>query len=406
MRAFYEIGWRDFYSEYLERIKKEILSQGKEYILKIDEDEYIKYLHEKYKLEPLKVLKDTENIIEPKKSKDFAYNRFKEKYEVDIYTFTVYYDFIGTVELFKVQPSSSYTMVSYDINVNTSNSKVSFSFQIKADKLDVQEFNRLKDQCFYNAFTNLKRLNEQNIIPLKETFEQDIRRLFNAEKEKYQKENSFFEAINVKVNKNTDSIFSVPTLKKVDIPKPNVDKSGKYTSEPTMTEEMYKDILNVIYNLGKSMEKKPSTYSSKDEEGLRDIFLLALETRYEGVTATGETFNKNGKTDISLKYSKDSSNLFIAECKFWHGASQFHDAISQLFDRYLTWRDSKTALILFVKNKDFSNVLTTINNEAKKHFYFVKEAGNRGETSFSFHFHLPADKNKIVFLEIIAFHFE
>ena len=35
---------------------------------------------------------------------------------------------------------------------------------------------------------------------------------------------------------------------------------------------------------------------------------LILKDRYERTTATGETFNKCGKTDILLKYSKDSTN--------------------------------------------------------------------------------------------------
>jgi len=173
-----------------------------------------------------------------------------------------------------------------------------------------------------------------------------------------------------------------------------------------MAKEMYDDILKVIYDLGKSMEKKPSTYKDKDEEGIRDQFLLVLETRYESTTASGETFNRGGKTDILLKYAKDASNLFVAECKFWHGIAEFHKAISQLFDRYLTWRDSKAALILFVTNKDFTNVINTIQKEIPNHPYFVKTIGIRGETSFSFDFHLPQDEDKIVFLEVIAFHYD
>src|SRR5690606_29732415 len=127
-----------------------------------------------------------------------------------------------------------------------------------------------------------------------------------------------------------------------------------------------------------------------------DQFLLILETRYDATTATGETFNRGGKTDIILKYANDGTNLFVAECKFWHGAAEFHKAISQLFDRYLTWRDSKVALLLFVRNKDFTNILNVIKEEALKHPYFLSEVGQRGETSFSYHFHLPADKEKRV----------
>lgn len=132
-----------------------------------------------------------------------------------------------------------------------------------------------------------------------------------------------------------------------------------------------------------------------DSGGNLAIFWFdAFCCRYDSTTATGETFNKGGKTDILLKYAKDGSNLFVAECKFWHGSSEFQKAISQLFDRYLTWRDSKAALILFVTNKDFTNIIETIKNEVKRHPYYLKLVGNRGETSLSYHFHLPQDRDK------------
>ena len=232
-----------------------------------------------------------------------------------------------------------------------------------------------------------------------------VESIFQQHKRKFLQENDFFAAINVKVNKDTTSIFTAPTITKKNIPQPIVDNRKEFASEPTMSMVMYDDILKVIYDLGKSMERKPSTYLGKDEESLRDQFLLILETRYEGTTATGETFNSGGKTDIILKYAKDGSNLFVAECKFWHGTVEFHNAISQLFDRYLTWRDSKTALMLFVTNKDFTNVIETVKAEAIKHPYYLKSVGERGETSFSFNFHLPHDRDKLVLLEIIVFHF-
>ena len=46
----------------------------------------------------------------------------------------------------------------------------------------------------------------------------------------------------------------------------------------------------------------------------------------------------------------------------WRGAKQFLGKIDQLLS-YLTWRDSKTALICFVQNKEFGSVLETITAE-------------------------------------------
>lgn len=111
-----------------------------------------------------------------------------------------------------------------------------------------------------------------------------------------------------------------------------------------------------------------------------------LELRYEGVTATGETFNNLGKTDVCLRYAPDGSNLFIAECKFWSGHSDFLTTIKQLLG-YLTWRDSKVAVMMFVQPN------------------YLRNAGQHGESSFSFVFCLPQDRGKEIRLEAMAFHF-
>jgi len=228
---------------------------------------------------------------------------------------------------------------------------------------------------------------------------------FNSKKNKANAEASFFERMNISINTNTDKIYKVPVLEKRMIPEPKVDqKHTRFSTDvPTLDDKVYDDILDIIYTFFKSVEKKPSTYSVLDEEGLRDYVLPVLETRYNNTTVTGETFNKGGKTDILIRY-KDGTNLFIAECKFWKGEAIIPDTINQLFDRYLTWRDSKAAIIFFVKNKEFSKVLEMIKKVLPTHPYFVRPQGIRGESSFSYIFHFPTDAGKYVYLEVMAFH--
>ncbi len=404
MKAFNEISHYDFENGRHGDIVREILSKGKDYILKVDEQEFIEYLYQKYVLEPLQIFDDTESFDTPRVSKERINNEVygRSSYEVDTYSFTIRYSYTGSEVLFRIR-SNPWTMASYDINVDSGNHIVSFSFKIY--KQDPEEFKRTKNECYRDVFANLNNINK-NVLDFNRNLKDAIIRAFQREKEKYQKENDFFTAINIRVNPDTKSVFTAPTITKKIIPQPTVSKNKEFSSEPMMSSEMYNDVLMVIYGSGKNMEKKPALYIGKDEEGLRDQFLFVLETRYEGTTATGETFNRSGKTDIILKYAKDASNLFVAECKFWHGASEFLAAISQLFDRYLTWRDSKAALLMFVKNKDFSNVLATIKKEVKQHSLYIKESGIRGDTSFSFIFCLPQDKNKHVLFEIMAFHYD
>ena len=145
----------------------------------------------------------------------------------------------------------------------------------------------------------------------------------------------------------------------------------------------------------------PSTYRDKSEEDIRDHFLLFLEPNFEG-SATGETFNKSGKTDILLRH--EGKNIFIAECKFWRGKSSFLSTIDQLLG-YLTWRDSKAAIILFVENKEFSSVLTTIKETTPNHPNYLREVGNTEETWFNLILHLEGDREREVKLAILVFHF-
>jgi hypothetical protein len=404
IKSFNEISASDVETQLSEKIKKEIERQNKEYILEVDEEEYKKHLVNEFEFEPLIVFKETETIEKPKIHKEVREVRenpyFRgHRYEAEAYIFIIKYQYSGSSELFKVQPNP-WTMTSADIYV--SDNYVSFSF--KMYNKSKEEFEQEKQSWFRRAFTNLEGTNKfatewnSKLMGIVSSHFQRI-------KHKYLEENDFFAAINVKVNENTKTVFTVPTVKKRIVPQPAVSKNKVFSSEPAMSTEMYEDVLKVIYESGKNMEKKPRLYQNKDEEGLRDQFLLFLETRYDGTTATGETFNRTGKTDMLLKYAQDSSNLFVGECKFWRGASEFLKAISQLLS-YLTWRDSKTALIIFVQNKEFTNVLQTIETEIKKHPNYVSEKGKRGETSFRYLFNLPQDKEKHIFLEVIAFHFD
>ncbi len=403
IRTFSEVDSYSAQKQWEEQIKKRIESESKEYILGVDEDEYKNFLIEDFKVVPLVVYEESEQIEQPRvtKEKTTAYPR-DYVYEQDVYHFTIKYTFSGSTVLFKIRPSS-WIMTSYEINVNEHNNTVSFSFKLYEQ--NPEKFKRQKSDAYRAAFTNLENVNK-----FADSWNVSVKGVVNREfkkvKDKFLKENDFFAAINISTNKNTESIFSVPTIKKVDIPQPKVDKNKEFASIPTMSKSMYSDILKVVYDAGKSMEKKPALYQNKDEEGLRDQFLFILETRYEGITATGETFNKKGKTDIILKYAADNTNLFVAECKFWKGQSEFHQAVNQLFDRYLTWRDSKVALIFFVKNNDFTRVLESVKEETKKHEYYKKTNGTNGESSFSYLFQLPKDENKDVYLEIILFHFD
>jgi hypothetical protein len=97
------------------------------------------------------------------------------------------------------------------------------------------------------------------------------------------------------------------------------------------------------------------------------------------------------------------TGVFIAECKFWSGAKGLLTALDQLLS-YLTWRDSKAALVLFVRNKDFSAVLETIKEVVPTHRQFLRHVRNVDESWFEYRLSLPGDPGREVWLSILAFH--
>jgi hypothetical protein len=401
VNAFAEKRFHEFCDEYSNQLKHEIESESKDYILKIDETEYTQHLTEKYTLEQLEVDTTNPDIREPRKIFQDRTNHYGESYKIEGYSISSVYKFKGSPILFKMAPNSR-MITSYPITIVGETNSLILSVDIYNQ--DANTFTGSRDAGLRQALINMPNLNGE-VAQWNQRLPKLVENYFKNTKDKYLKENKFFEQINVNVNKNTESIYSVPMIKRKIIPQPVVSDKKVFTSVPSFSDSVHKDILKIIFSVGKSMERKPSTYKDKSEEDLRDNILMFLETRYDGTTATGETFNKSGKTDILLKY-EDGTNLFVAECKYWGGAVVMNDAIDQLFDRYLTWCDSKAAVILFVQRVDFSSVLATIKEEAKKHQYFLKEISTKDESSFSYEFHLPGDKGKIIQLEIMAFHFK
>jgi len=154
--------------------------------------------------------------------------------------------------------------------------------------------------------------------------------------------------------KRTDQppTYTIPDRRRPSpVARPSV-ATEKYEPEPTLDAAEYEHILTVVRSMSLVIERNPSSFRGLDEEAIRDHFLLQLNGHYDG-GATGETFNAAGKTDILIR--SGNRNVFIAECKFWRGQKQFDAAIDQLLG-YLTWRDSKTALFVFNKNRDSVSV--------------------------------------------------
>ena len=202
---------------------------------------------------------------------------------------------------------------------------------------------------------------------------------------------SLVQKINIPLKqKETEAVTRIkldpkPLVKKV---KPN----PKLPEEYVLDRSKVLDIITVIDNQGRQFEKTPKTYKDFEEEGLRDVILVSLNSLFEG-KATGETFSYKGKTDIYLNI--DKGNVLICECKIWGGQALYHKTIDQLIG-YLTWRHNFGIMITFVRQKNFSKVLVETPGIIQQHQSYRSGFQQIAANHFLSHHVLPQDDAKNV----------
>jgi hypothetical protein len=210
------------------------------------------------------------------------------------------------------------------------------------------------------------------------------------------------ESLGIPVRRRADvpTTYAIPTTRKKALPVLPPASSAPFAPEPTWAMEQYEQALKIMQDMALVMERSPGAFKSMDEEALRQHFLVQLNAQFEG-KATAETFNMVGKTDILLR--EGERNVFIAECKFWKGSKAFSEAINQLLG-YTTWRDSKTAILIFNRGTETSTVLAGIDSTAKAHPNFKRAVNWQHESGFRYTLHANGDTNRELVLTVVVFH--
>jgi hypothetical protein len=246
----------------------------------------------------------------------------------------------------------------------------------------------------------LRRLSEV-VDPHNQGLETLISTAVRARKAKLLADANMVEAIGLPLNRRegVSATYTVPVRRRV----PKVEEivvTDAFQPEPTLAMAEYEEILQIIKNMATVMELSPGAFLELDEESLRFHFLVQLNGVYQG-QATGETFNSEGKTDILIRVK--GRNVFISECKFWDGEKLFLETIDQLLEKYLTWRDTKVAVVIFNRNADFDAVLGKVVEVVPNHPCFKRAAGVLDETTFRYVFKQPANPNREIILTVMAF---
>jgi hypothetical protein len=376
------------------QISAEISNYRSDYLLSVKLEDVCDHLVDKHTLEPPQIFTDQTELIEQGETK-VPREDFGRRINVNgnYYVFAI--PFTGDGNLFNFKASTfTYSPPCGEVRggelhlkfVRTDHNgealKQSLDSQVKtiSDHLgwiknDINGFNR-----------NLRA---------------NILRQLEARKEKLIKDEGLVSSLGIPIRQRKGAGAAIPTpvsRKKIHIPQPKAPKKP-FKPEPELEEKVYEQIIETMQNMVLVMERSPHAFAKMGEEDLRTHFLVQLNGLYEG-QATGETFNFEGKTDILIR--SEGKNVFIAECKFWKGAKALQETIDQLLG-YLSWRDTKVALLIFNRNKEFGNVLAQIPDAVKDHPNYKKSFEQLSETDFRFILKSKLDENRELKATLLAF---
>lgn len=364
---FYKADLRSFLNDRRVRMKKAIQSWDGDQFLQLSSDDVIEYVLDNYGIEPPKLDVESWYALPPEDaqidvSQDFGFvsDRSRPAY-VQGTRLAVKVPFSGDPQLFNTAPTTFTTV------------------QPRADivgselVLSIEQIGLNADQAKSAVRTELERIEkylswvEKDVRSFEQQMKQELHQLVEQRRSKLLADRELEEGLGIPVRRRDEAPSPIPIKRKrVAISRPTA--TGSFKPEPKLSEDVNEEIIRLILNLGSGFERSPRTFAKLDEEELRDHILLQLNGTFEG-QAGAEMFNGEGKTDVLVRI--EDRNVFIGECKFWTGQKAFGKALDQLLG-YLVWRDTKGALILFIKQKDVSTIIEKADAVIRDHANFKR----------------------------------
>lgn len=356
IRPFREGDTFTTFRNLIEKVTQEIRSLDNEYILKASQTELDDYYVDKVTIRPL-IFHTEQYYIENQTgtqidvSHDFRRAVFPgERAIIQGTRLDIAIPYEGDSMLWRIGPST-FSLSGYP-EIEVRDDSIILSINFPDDSANPE---RLKSEIdrhigsLADAVQNLNRDVENHNRSAPQTVKSAIQR----KRQLAESATGAIVALGIPMKRRDKPLtFAVPTKRRGSPAKRPKVPTESYKPEPVLEETEYQHILEVMRSMSLVIERNPDAFASLDEEAIRTHFLLQLNGHYEG-SATGETFNASGKTDILIRV--ENRNIFIAECKFWQGQKAFNEAVDQLL-RYLSWRDTKCALLVFNKTKNSAAV--------------------------------------------------
>lgn len=280
-------------------------------------------------------------------SHDYRYNVFDRTKPtmVPASRITIAVPVIGDVKMLGGKPNPWLDGVAPEAAVVGTELHVSHVF-VKPDKQAIKVWWEREKQEITNQVSSI----QSGIRPWREGLPDLVKRLVDSRRARLLGDRGLQGSLGLKVRVRDAGPRPVP-VKRKKIATTRARKRAnqpKFLPEPELEEQTYREVLDIICSFGRGLERSPRVAQKYNEEELRDQIIMQLNGHFEG-EAGGELFNGAGKTDILIR--QDDRNVFIGECKFWEGQKKFTDAVDQL-GGYMVWRDTKAAIILFIKQQN------------------------------------------------------
>ena len=382
-------------------MSNEVASLSEDRVLNTSSEDLCNYLVEKYTIEVAEIDESGINVdygdAKVDVSQRFEYAVFDRSRPLYITgtRLSFYVPFAGDPELFKCRPST------FNFNpprATVRNSELVFTYErIAQDSQDIEmEFERdRKDVKKYLGWI------ARDVTPFNSTIRETATQHITARREKVLQDRGLVERLGFPLRRRggVPTTFVTSEVKRRVMPQLPQVSTEPYKPEPALGVDDYEHILSVLSNMVMVMERSPKAFKGMCEEDLRMQFLVHLNGHYEG-QATGETFNYEGKTDILIRV--EGRNIFIAECKVWTGPSGLKEALDQLLG-YTSWRDTKTALLVFNRDREMSTVLGRIPEVVREHASYKADRNYASETGFRYVFGHRDDGNREMILTVLVF---
>jgi hypothetical protein len=393
----------DYYRKVFAGIERQILGEKDESIIGTNIDELAEYYYSNNCLSPIEFDTERQEQMEHRKELRIVKAQERERgyqsmgdtkieYESIIVTIPI----IPNKNLEKIWELQTSTFDwEGEPNTNLGTDIVLFSIDIKGYGFNYNNDDEIASRIRREKEKIQVWINRRNddIRNENKKLESSIKPLIEERKRKLtediQRINSLSQKINIPLKMKENEAVKRIQLDKSPLVK-RVKPVATLPEEYVLDRDKVLDIISIIDNQGRQFEKTPKTYECFQEEGFRDVILVALNPIFEG-RATGETFSGKGKTDIYLNI--DKGNILICECKIWSGRELYNVTINQIRG-YVTWRNNFGIIITFAKLKNFSKILEEIEDIVTKHPSYAKEFRKVSETHFSSYHVLEQDSFK------------